>query len=191
MFNAFVFAQVFNEFNARSIFDEWNVLKGLHKNPIFMAIIVITIGLQVGGSDDTWARTWEVQFVYEVCHPRFIWVAQTSGLLIAQCNLLLSSSGLHRIIATRGPHAQSQVPDTVIGRLWVLALGMYHKHGSTTFAIDTSSIISQAVLSLQGHHHGCNAVLLLAVPTVSPCTSVVCADVQTCRTIQHCSYQAL
>ena len=28
MFNAFVFSQIFNEFNARSIFDEWNIFKG-------------------------------------------------------------------------------------------------------------------------------------------------------------------
>lgn len=47
LFNAFVFAQIFNEFNARSIFDEWNVLKGMSKNLLFMAIIFITIGLQV------------------------------------------------------------------------------------------------------------------------------------------------
>ncbi|CAM9381353.1 unnamed protein product [Chrysoparadoxa australica] len=47
IFNAFVFCQLFNEFNARSIFDEWNVFKGLAGNPIFMAIILITIGLQI------------------------------------------------------------------------------------------------------------------------------------------------
>ena len=28
MFNAFVFAQIFNEFNARSIFDEVNIFRG-------------------------------------------------------------------------------------------------------------------------------------------------------------------
>jgi P-type Ca2+ transporter type 2C len=39
--------QVFNEFNARSITDEWRVFTGLHKNPIFMGVIVITIALQI------------------------------------------------------------------------------------------------------------------------------------------------
>lgn len=48
IFNAFVFSQLFNEFNARSIFDEWNVFKGMSKNPLFIAIILVTIGLQVG-----------------------------------------------------------------------------------------------------------------------------------------------
>lgn len=47
LFNAFVFSQIFNEFNARSIFDEWNVFKGMSKNPLFLAIIIITVGLQV------------------------------------------------------------------------------------------------------------------------------------------------
>jgi Ca2+-transporting ATPase len=47
IFNAFVFCQIFNEFNARSIFDEWNVFKGITKNPMFLAIILITLGLQI------------------------------------------------------------------------------------------------------------------------------------------------
>ncbi|KAI8473287.1 MAG: plasma membrane calcium ATPase [Monoraphidium minutum] len=38
--------QVFNEINARRINDELNVFEGLHKSPIFMAVIAITIGLQ-------------------------------------------------------------------------------------------------------------------------------------------------
>ncbi|KAG5190998.1 hypothetical protein JKP88DRAFT_296915 [Tribonema minus] len=47
IFNAFVFSQIFNEFNARSIGNEWNVLKGITSNPMFLAIIVITLGLQI------------------------------------------------------------------------------------------------------------------------------------------------
>ncbi len=39
--------QVFNEFNARSIGNDTRVYHGLHKNGIFMAIIIITIGLQI------------------------------------------------------------------------------------------------------------------------------------------------
>jgi hypothetical protein len=39
--------QVYNEFNARSIGHKLNVWGGLHKNPIFMGIILITIGAQI------------------------------------------------------------------------------------------------------------------------------------------------
>lgn len=47
LFNAFVFCQLFNEFNARSIGDEWNVYAGLETNMLFIGVIVITIILQV------------------------------------------------------------------------------------------------------------------------------------------------
>ncbi|KAG5188374.1 hypothetical protein JKP88DRAFT_304841 [Tribonema minus] len=47
IFNTFVFAQIANEFNARSIGDEWNILRGIGGNPMFIAIILITIGLQI------------------------------------------------------------------------------------------------------------------------------------------------
>ncbi len=40
-------AQVFNEFNARSIENKVWVFYGLHKNPIFSAVIFVTIGLQI------------------------------------------------------------------------------------------------------------------------------------------------
>ncbi len=39
--------QIFNEFNARSLGDKVNVWEGLHTNVIFMAVIIITIGLQI------------------------------------------------------------------------------------------------------------------------------------------------
>lgn len=47
MFNAFVFCQLFNEFNARRINSDWNVFKGLHTNWLFLTVIVITVALQV------------------------------------------------------------------------------------------------------------------------------------------------
>ncbi|KAI7748740.1 hypothetical protein M8C21_027369 [Ambrosia artemisiifolia] len=46
IFNAFVFAQIFNEFNARKP-DEMNVFKGVTKNRLFMGIIALTVVLQV------------------------------------------------------------------------------------------------------------------------------------------------
>lgn len=40
-------AQLFNEFNARSITDEWWVWGGLHKNPIFIGVIIVSLALQI------------------------------------------------------------------------------------------------------------------------------------------------
>jgi hypothetical protein len=47
IFNTFVFCQIFNEFNARSIKDDVNVFAGLETNPVFFAIIFISVGLQI------------------------------------------------------------------------------------------------------------------------------------------------
>ena len=47
LFNTFVFCQIFNEFNARSIDDSMDVLRGLHKNATFLAIILFTVVAQV------------------------------------------------------------------------------------------------------------------------------------------------
>lgn len=46
IFNAFVFSQVFNEFNARKP-EEINIFKGVTKNLLFMGIVGITVLLQV------------------------------------------------------------------------------------------------------------------------------------------------
>jgi magnesium-transporting ATPase (P-type) len=46
LFNAFVFCQLFNEFNARSLFDDVAVFSGLSSNPIFLVVIVVTILFQ-------------------------------------------------------------------------------------------------------------------------------------------------
>jgi hypothetical protein len=46
IFNVFVFSQIFNEFNARSLGDDWNVWRGLHRNRIFIVIIFISMGMQ-------------------------------------------------------------------------------------------------------------------------------------------------
>ena len=46
VFNTFVWLQIFNFINARKIFDEKNVLKGITKNPLFLIIVGIIIGLQ-------------------------------------------------------------------------------------------------------------------------------------------------
>ncbi|KAH9753217.1 calcium-transporting ATPase 12 plasma membrane-type [Citrus sinensis] len=46
IFNTFVFCQIFNEFNARKL-EKKNIFKGIHKNKLFLAIIGITIVLQL------------------------------------------------------------------------------------------------------------------------------------------------
>jgi hypothetical protein len=47
IFNTFVMCTLFNELNARKLRGEFNVMEGITKNPIFCAIIVITLFLQV------------------------------------------------------------------------------------------------------------------------------------------------
>ena len=47
IFNAFVFLQVFNEFNARSIRHDTQIFAGISKNWIFAAVIFITIVMQI------------------------------------------------------------------------------------------------------------------------------------------------
>lgn len=46
VFTTFVFCQIFNEFNARSIGDDCDIFRGLFQNPIFLFIIVFTCGAQ-------------------------------------------------------------------------------------------------------------------------------------------------
>ncbi|XP_048140514.1 putative calcium-transporting ATPase 13, plasma membrane-type [Rhodamnia argentea] len=46
IFNAFVLCQVFNEFNARKL-EKKNVFEGIHKNKLFLGIILVTVVLQV------------------------------------------------------------------------------------------------------------------------------------------------
>jgi len=46
MFNAFVFCQIFNEFNSRELFNDLNVFKNLETNYIFAGVIIFTIAAQ-------------------------------------------------------------------------------------------------------------------------------------------------
>jgi len=46
IFNAFVFCQIFNEINARSIANTMNVFSGLSKNPLFLGILAFTVVAQ-------------------------------------------------------------------------------------------------------------------------------------------------
>jgi len=47
IFNTFIFCQLFNEFNCRSIFDEKNMFKGILNNPVFLWVIFAIAASQV------------------------------------------------------------------------------------------------------------------------------------------------
>ena len=47
LFNVFVFSQVFNEYNSKSINNEWDVFSTFFENPIFLTVSLLTTGLQV------------------------------------------------------------------------------------------------------------------------------------------------
>ena len=47
IFNSFVFMQIFNEFNARRIHGEQNVFNGMHRNLIFLGIMIIQVIFQI------------------------------------------------------------------------------------------------------------------------------------------------
>jgi magnesium-transporting ATPase (P-type) len=46
VFNSFVWMQLFNELNARSIDDHQNIFSNLHKSYIFIGVLVVSAGLQ-------------------------------------------------------------------------------------------------------------------------------------------------
>jgi len=47
VFNTFIFCQLFNEFNARHLFDEKFMLSGIITNIAFMGVIFTSIGFQI------------------------------------------------------------------------------------------------------------------------------------------------
>ena len=47
IFNTFVFCQVFNEYTSKSLGDHWDVFSTIPNNPIFIAVSVLTVLLQI------------------------------------------------------------------------------------------------------------------------------------------------
>jgi magnesium-transporting ATPase (P-type) len=47
IFNTFIFCQLFNEYTARRIFDEWNCFEGVLTNYVFLLVSLVTIGCQI------------------------------------------------------------------------------------------------------------------------------------------------
>lgn len=65
VFNAFVFMQIFNQLNARLLEEgEFNMFSGIFKNPMFIAIVLTTIVVQMlmvefgGRMVKCWPLTW-------------------------------------------------------------------------------------------------------------------------------------
>ncbi|ORZ32387.1 hypothetical protein BCR44DRAFT_53905 [Catenaria anguillulae PL171] len=46
VFNSFIFLQVFNEINCRRLDNQLNTFKGMHRNPYFISILILTVALQ-------------------------------------------------------------------------------------------------------------------------------------------------
>ena len=66
IFNAFVWCQIFNEFNARQIKNDPNILAGISGSKMFLFVIIVTVLFQifiveVGGD---WVRTTHIKFEY-------------------------------------------------------------------------------------------------------------------------------
>ncbi|KAG8647926.1 calcium-transporting ATPase 10, plasma membrane-type isoform X2 [Manihot esculenta] len=86
MFNAFVFCQIFNEFNARKP-DEKNIFKGITKNHLFMGIVAVEVILQViivefnGKFTSTVRLNWK-QWLVSVAIGFMSWPLAFAGKLI-------------------------------------------------------------------------------------------------------------
>lgn len=46
IFNTFVLMQIFNELNARKIHGEWNIFSGIHRNYVFLCVVVGQVTVQ-------------------------------------------------------------------------------------------------------------------------------------------------
>ncbi|XP_020232282.1 calcium-transporting ATPase 9, plasma membrane-type [Cajanus cajan] len=86
IFNAFVFCQVFNEFNARKP-DEMNVFRGVTKNRLFMGIVGMTFVLQIiiieflGKFTTTVKLDWKL-WLASLCIGLFSWPLAIVGKFI-------------------------------------------------------------------------------------------------------------
>ncbi|PIA43678.1 hypothetical protein AQUCO_01800024v1 [Aquilegia coerulea] len=86
IFNAFVLCQIFNEFNARKP-DEMNVFGGITKNRLFMAIVGVTLVLQIviieflGKFTDTIKLNWK-QWLVSIAIGAISWPLAIAGKLL-------------------------------------------------------------------------------------------------------------
>ncbi|KAK4754923.1 hypothetical protein SAY87_008680 [Trapa incisa] len=104
IFNAFVFCQIFNEFNARKP-DESNVFSGVTKNHLFMGIVGLTLVLQViiieflGKFTSTVRLNWK-QWIVSIVIAVISWPLALAGKLLPVPETPLSeyfSRGFYRL----------------------------------------------------------------------------------------------
>ena len=109
IFNTFVFCQFFNEINARSIGDEWNVFAGRGTNPMFLLVLAFTFLFQVFvievGEDFTkttgLSLTVSISILVIIC----LHVCNTADLFVLALGLVYSPRSC--LLASRRGHALS------------------------------------------------------------------------------------
>lgn len=87
IFNAFVWCQIFNEFNARQIKNDPNILSGIMQSKMFLLVIIVTVLFQIfvvelGGD---WVRTTHIEFNYWAWSVLFGAGSIPVGLLMRLC----------------------------------------------------------------------------------------------------------
>ncbi|GMH68470.1 hypothetical protein TL16_g04938 [Triparma laevis f. inornata] len=87
IFNAFVWCQIFNEFNARQIKNDPNILSGIMESKMFLLVIVVTVLFQIfivelGGD---WVRTIHIDFSYWLWSILFGFGSIPVGFLMRMC----------------------------------------------------------------------------------------------------------
>jgi len=104
VFNTFVFCQIFNEFNARSIGNEFNILRGVFMNPIFLVIILFTVVAQVALVE------YGGEFVRTAEMTNEQWV---KSMLLA--SLTIPLGGFMRLIPVSETSADYATPSALLG----------------------------------------------------------------------------
>ncbi|KAL3772078.1 hypothetical protein ACHAWU_008100 [Discostella pseudostelligera] len=107
IFNSFVWMQLFNEINSRSLQGEFNVFRGIERNPLFCGILVASAALQVvmvefGG---------KAMHVSENGLDAELWgysIAFGFGSLPVQQVINVIYAGLHRIYSKRRARLQAE-----------------------------------------------------------------------------------
>ncbi|KAL2332555.1 hypothetical protein Fmac_020136 [Flemingia macrophylla] len=109
IFNAFVFCQIFNEFNARKP-DEMNVFRGVTKNRLFMGIVGMTFVLQIiiieflGKFTTTVRLDWKL-WLASLCIGIFSWPLAIAGKFIPVPKTPLSRTFMRSIRRLRKSRA--------------------------------------------------------------------------------------
>jgi len=96
VFNVYIWLQLFNEFNARKLYSEWNVFEGMGRSKLFFAILLLCIAFQICA----------VQFFGKFMATVPLSAAQW-GICIALAATELPIGALARLIPVREWHAST------------------------------------------------------------------------------------